>query len=1008
MKKFTLSLLLACFPVLALAADQTFTFAPPPGDYSVVFLGNIFGVVDGVLHGTGSQIMGSMFAVLNAAVLALGGIVIMYTLIVSTLNTAQEGQFLGQKWSSLWVPVRTTFGLALLIPKASGYCLMQIFVMWVIVQGVGAADKVWDAALGYLNGGGSIVMNQPNPAKSMLSSSSDASSVPYGAQVILAGQVCMLGMQKQLENQRTTYLQQKSNQAGPSGPCVNPANDNMKSFCSNAVPDFISTVNIISAQSKQKYSVDMPNFTDDPLYSQLNGICGQIKWNEFSFSNESKVSQVVSSGDVATAKMSRAIAIQQMYIDLSMVAQVMVNNDPQLSSQQQQSTTTTTSNYSPVAEQQYGVPQTISGEVCASVSTDNCKMWGTVPGSSGAPLFTGTEFQGAISDYHTIMLPTLTLQEQANNAGSASDARQFIQNATSQGWIMAGSYFFNLVRLNVAAMEAASDLSDTGNGLQQSTLVSPTKALTGWSDSCNNSSPPVLCDLFNNDNTKLKQVADLITGASSPTASAVSASGFSSGNRQVDDDSDSKNDSTVFGFVNNSTILQISDSQPGGSGASFKAIGNIPPPDLSSLQLPYPSFSCGGGRFFFFVCIGNLLGTMLWYIVATIYNAFMALFGTVIEQFIWGFLQMPLQAMAAIFQQGVNIITQPGINPVVALANMGTYYINFAGNLWIELIMMAALPIVNLILFPMIALTLPLLLTWTSIMVGIGFTTAYYVPVLPYVIFTLGSIAWLIAVIEAMVAAPIVALGVTHPEGHEAFGKGEQAIMILMNVFLRPSMMIIGYIAAIALSYVGVWILNAGFQNAIGFLQGTGAYGTDGSLADQIAIGAGFAHFTGGVSTGAGTISGGYTGWAGVYAYFFSILIYTMLYLTIVQKAFSLIAYLPDKVLRWIGGAPESLGQEAAQWGDETKGKIGESGKETQGAQAAIDKQLSGYATKATGWAKKKLSQSGGGGAEATGGSKKNSSQSGQPPGGKSSGKSSGGQSGQPPGGGESAPPVGK
>ncbi len=50
--------------------------------------------------------------------------------------------------------IRSTLGLALLIPKASGYCLMQIFVMWVVVQGVGAADKIWEAALGYLNRGG--------------------------------------------------------------------------------------------------------------------------------------------------------------------------------------------------------------------------------------------------------------------------------------------------------------------------------------------------------------------------------------------------------------------------------------------------------------------------------------------------------------------------------------------------------------------------------------------------------------------------------------------------------------------------------------------------------------------------------------------------------------------------------------------------------------------------------------------------------------------------------------
>ena len=87
MKKLLSFVVLSFFPLFVFAADGSLSFAPPPGDYSVIFLGNLFGVVDGVLHGTGSQIMGTMFGVFNAAVLALGGIIIMYTLMVSTMNT---------------------------------------------------------------------------------------------------------------------------------------------------------------------------------------------------------------------------------------------------------------------------------------------------------------------------------------------------------------------------------------------------------------------------------------------------------------------------------------------------------------------------------------------------------------------------------------------------------------------------------------------------------------------------------------------------------------------------------------------------------------------------------------------------------------------------------------------------------------------------------------------------------------------------------------------------------
>ncbi|CAM3591647.1 hypothetical protein [Legionella longbeachae] len=63
-----------------------------------------------------------------------------------------------------------------------------------------------------------------------------------------------------------------------------------------------------------------------------------------------------------------------------------------------------------------------------------------------------------------------------------------------------------------------------------------------------------------------------------------------------------------------------------------------------------------------------------------------------------------------------------------------------------------------------------------------------------------------------------------------------------------------------------------------------------------------------------------------------------MMYLTVIQKSFTLITYLPDKVLRWIGGTPESIGQESTQWGEEVKGKTQEAGKETQQAQGQMEK----------------------------------------------------------------------
>lgn len=956
MNKFIVAIL-AFFPVLALADAGALSFTPPVSDYSVVFLSDIFGIVDGILHGTGSQIMGAMFAVFNAAVLALGGIVIMYTLMVSTMNTAHQGEMLGKQWSSIWIPLRATMGLALLIPKASGYCLMQIFVMWVVVQGVGAADKVWDAALSYLNRGGTIIQAQMNPTTALLAAG--GSGVSTGAEVILAGQVCMLGLQTQLQNQLKEYQTQAS---AKSGPCSGAPTEAMLAFCGSSVPNFINSVNIVDTQNNNPtastFSVTMPNFTQasEKAYFYLNGICGMLKWNAYPASSIATVQANVpslSASDLKTASMSRSIAIQQMYMDLSAVAQILVGNDPLLggASAQPVQPNANTGGLPPFAAQQLGVPQIASGTTCTNNQTPSCILWGADPTFTSAPLLNGTEFPGAIEDYNAIMLPTLTLVQQANNAQSAQSSRAFIADASTQGWIMAGSYFFNLVNLNVQANTTGNNLTDTNTGLQGSTFNAAT-ITTPFSASGCEGIYQTLCEWFNKNPQSVSPIRTLLDGTDAKSSGLVAPLPNISGST-LRSTSTGINSLNVYGYINNSTILQL-PNQPGLQPLMFAGAMNLTI-DPAPYTLQSADFSCGSINLgLVSPCVGELFGNLFYNdIFRVMYNFFLQLFGQFINQAIMDFLEIPLQGMASIWAEGLKIIDTPGVNPVVALANMGTYYINFAGNLWIQLIEMSIVaslvPLFGIFIFALMMMAMPLLMAWLGIMLQIGFSTAYYVPILPYMIFTFGSIGWMMAVIEAMVAAPIVALGVTHPEGHDAFGKGEQAIMILMNVFLRPAMMIIGYITAIALTYVSVWIINAGFDNAIGFIQGSTQFAT---VTDQVQ------------TQNAGTITGGYNNWAGIFAYFFSILVYTTMYLTVVQKSFTLISVLPDKVLRWIGGQPESYGQDTAQWGGDVQKQVEGAGEKTAAGQAQMDKQLTAAVSKAT----SKKGGGGGGGASSEGG----------------------------------------
>lgn len=926
-------LFLTAFPILVFAADDTsgsLSLAPPPSDYSVLFLGNIFGVVDGVLHGTGSQIMGTIFSVFNSAVLALGGIVIMYTLLVSTLNTAHEGQMLGQKWSSIWVPVRSTLGLALLIPKTSGYCLMQIFVMWVVVQGVGAADKVWASALSYLNRGGVIVQQQLPPIDSLIG---NGSSIARGASAILSGQVCMLGLQTALENLRQSNLSMK--QKG-SGPCAGNPSAVMQQFCDNPVPDFLSSVNALDVQKQQggvsdtdtNYIANMPNFESGSPYAFLNGICGNIAWNQFSTTDIGVIQKNIPSvtqTEINTVQISRPIAIQQMYNDLSSVAQIMINNNPSLNQ-----TPPNTKKFSPAALQQFGVPYLSSGTPCTDPS-DQCMLWGSDPSSDSAPIFNGTEFLGAVSDYNGIMLPSLNLVQQALNNQSASADRAFIDQATTQGWLMAGSYFIQMARLTTPAKNYnMPNLTDVDSGLATSSF--DIQIMDPFGDKECTGQFATLCVWFAQDSTSVGYVMNMINGESMlstriPTPDLkehklVAINGVGS--------------STAYGFIDNSSMVSTPNEGPIVKSPKFGMHINI---KLSTAQFTLPKVKFGCGRvviMFFSLCLSELLGELFYNaIITTMFNFFLKLVGELINYVVMVFLSLPLEGMARIFRDAVKMIDVPDVNPIIALANMGVYYINFSSELWIFMVELAILsmmiPWFGVFIMPLIGMVMPLLLAWIGTMVAIGFITAYYIPFLPYMIFTFGSIGWLMAVIEAMVAAPIVALGITHPEGEGPFGKGEQAIMILMNVFLRPAMMVIGYIAAIALSYVAVWIINAGFSNVSGFLTGdaTSSINYSGSTSAKKIY----------EQAKDINLQSGYVGWAGIYAFFFSILIYTTMYVTVVQKSFSLITMLPDKVMRWIGSQPESIGGEVAGWAEEDKKQVADAGSSTAKAAAQVSKQ---------------------------------------------------------------------
>lgn len=97
---------------------------------------------------TGAGTLGDVFRIFNLGVAFFGSIVIMFISVVGILNTGHDGEFLGKRWSSFWVPFRFAAGAAMMLPVTnSGYSFVQALCMWIAGQGVGFADALWTQVL---------------------------------------------------------------------------------------------------------------------------------------------------------------------------------------------------------------------------------------------------------------------------------------------------------------------------------------------------------------------------------------------------------------------------------------------------------------------------------------------------------------------------------------------------------------------------------------------------------------------------------------------------------------------------------------------------------------------------------------------------------------------------------------------------------------------------------------------------------------------------------------------
>lgn len=135
-------------------------------DQSMTALQQVFGsvVTNPLSGGSGSgSTIASVLGTLNASVLVIGALWACYLFFAAMIATGAEGEFLGQKRSSIWFTIRNGVGFTLLVPFTGGYSGAQLIALWATMMGIGIANLGMSTATSVLANGGTLVSTPPPP-----------------------------------------------------------------------------------------------------------------------------------------------------------------------------------------------------------------------------------------------------------------------------------------------------------------------------------------------------------------------------------------------------------------------------------------------------------------------------------------------------------------------------------------------------------------------------------------------------------------------------------------------------------------------------------------------------------------------------------------------------------------------------------------------------------------------------------------------------------------------------
>ena len=788
-------------------------------DKSLQYLAQVFGYLNGIIpipttgtsapqplpSGMSITLLGTMFKVFNSVILSVGALIVVYVTVIGVMQTAHEGEFM-KKFNGLWMPMRIVLGIGAMFPTGSGYSGIQIIMMWVVIQGIGAADKLWDTALTYI-----AVMGSPYAVVTLPSV-----GVSNTMNNLFQGLVCDATLRESASNP-DTYTEPK--------PLYGYYYCNASNGSNKSSPDFCGNPNTFDASitSKSTYSMGPNGACGILTYCNQDEKCGDVPITTIggtvtvsqkdSLQCASCTAQVQALESVINDTLM-PIATWFEQTDYS-YRNFYFNNDPSVPNASASGFDTGwITNYCSkhgigAGKDQCCRPGTKDCQATSdpfsafAVYDDQGKSFGASSNTvqnlympaSIVPKYSATNFvQTATGKYMDIVGKGVSDYITAHSKDMPLPPQ--LQEARNYGWIMAGGYYYFLGKYNSNNMQSALPALafKISNPEQDPSIYTNARINYGAVAALKQS----MQEAGTTDQGEAQKGTLISAGPSSSNSADISAA-------------------TTGALTDISSTFQAS-TQP-----------NLTFNPLTQLQIA---------------------GTWILMIAQALY---ILIIGLTIA---FGLLS--------------------GANGFIA----GNGFINPMSNMSILLYMVL----------------LPALAGLFAIMITVGGLLGIYVPLIPYTIFTFGAIGWMLSVVETMVAGPLVALGILSPGGHhEVLGKAEPALMLLFNVFLRPSLMIFGLIASLLLASVVVLMINTAF------------WGSWMSAGGQLFPAPG--PVTVGILGGKGNTEAIV---GSPLAFIIFIVAYVAVIVSAMNKCFEAIHIIPEKVMRWISGQGEQYGESAA------------------------------------------------------------------------------------------------